>query len=158
MLSVARREYLVLVLLGLIGLGFLAPSLHTARAEVRDGLRRQDITYLKHSLEQFYNEHEFYPLAPECLTSTATNEWDFIEVLPHDVKEADGFLYRYCVTSQNQLSATGYFLEAQLEVGQANTVAFDEDELRKFHYRILHAGNKILYRVCGGEEKQCESN
>jgi hypothetical protein len=161
----ARREYLVLGLVLIIFFIALIPSLLTSRAQVRDGLRRQDITYLKRSLEQFYNQHTYYPSLADtdCITAAEPARWPFIETLPHDVREHKGFLYRYCVTSADetglpagQAGALGYFLEAQLEVDQPDQRTFDEDELRKFYYRILHEDDKILYRVCGGEEKQCE--
>jgi hypothetical protein len=161
MFTIAQKEYLVLACLLFVFVITLIPSLLTARAHVRDGLRREDISYLKRSLEQFYNEHNFYPL-PEtsnCIASTEPEQWSFIETMPHDVREHTGFVYRYCVTSadsQGQTGALGYFLESQLEVDQPNQRMFDEDELRKFHYRILHEEGKTLYRVCGGEEKQCQ--
>jgi hypothetical protein len=156
----AQKEYLVIgVTLGVF-IAALIPSLIAARTHVRDGLRRADITYLKRSLEQFNNEHDHYPPLEksDCVTSREPDHWPFIAALPHDVREERGFLYRYCVTSANPATggAAGYFLEAQLEVDQADQTAFDEDELRKFYFRILHEDNRILYRVCGGEEKQCE--
>src|SRR5687768_3132610 len=110
MLTTARREYLVLAVLLIIFLVSLIPSLLTSRAHVRDGLRRQDITSLKRSLEQFYNEHEYYPPVRQagpavdgasCITSLEPDRWPFIEALPHDVRENNGFLYRYCITDAN---------------------------------------------------------
>ncbi|MFH1353993.1 MAG: hypothetical protein ABIH36_01775 [bacterium] len=132
MLTIAQREYLTLAILLIVFIAFLVPSLLTTRAEVRDGLRKQEITRLKRSLEDYYNIHESYPLT------------------------FDASPYRYVVTGQDESGATGYYLEAQFEVEQKNQAAFDEDESRKFHYRILHQENKILYRVCGGSELQCQ--
>jgi type II secretory pathway pseudopilin PulG len=170
MLTVARGEYAALTLLAGTFITFLIPSLLDTRADIRDGLRKQDIAYLKRSLEQFYNEHNYYPpirarLAPqggprasntECITTRQPDTWPFIQELPHDVREDRGFDYRYCVTSGNASGATGYFLEARLEGTQPDQHTFDEDELRKFYFRILHSGGKTIYRVCGGEETQCE--
>lgn len=157
MLTVAQREYLTLAILLLIFVILLIPSLLATRAAIRDGLRQQDITYLKRTLEQYFNEHEIYPaISKNCLTSNHPDDWPFIAVLPHAVRENRGFSYRYCVTSANSSGATGYFLEAQLENDQPDTISFDEDEQRKFHYRILHENGQTLYRVCGGEEKQCQ--
>jgi len=157
MLTVAPREYLTLAILLLIFIIFLIPSLLTTRAAVRDGLRQQDITYLKRTLENYYNTHEFYPPSPKhCLISTSPGEWFFVKVMPHDVREEYGYLYRYCATSGDAAGSTGYFLEAQLEVDQKDQRSFDEDEQRKFHYHILHTDGKTLYRVCGGQEKQCQ--
>src|SRR3989344_6769753 len=154
--TIAQREYAVIAAVLLIFAAALVPSLIVARAEIRDSLRRQDITYLKRSLEQFYNEHEFYPALPDrdCITSREPSQWPFIETLPHDVREGKGFIYRFCITSTAAAGTNGYYLEAQLEVDQDDQRTFDEDELRKFYYRILHEGGKTLYRVCGGEAKQ----
>lgn len=132
MSAIAKREYFVLAVLVIIFIAALIPALLTTRAEVRDGLRKQDITRLKRSLEDFYNIHKYYPMTYEATP------------------------YSYHVTSQEESGATGYFLEAQFEVEQKDQTTFDEDESRKFHYRILHQENKILYRVCGGTETQCQ--
>lgn len=131
MLTVAGREYLVLTFLLLIFVVLLIPSLLTTRAEIRDGLRKQDIATLKHNAEMYFNEHNIYPTS------------------------LDASPYRYVVTKTQDQAASGYYIEAELEVEQLDQTAFDEDELRKYHFRILHEDNKILYRVCGGEETQC---
>ena len=110
----------------------LIPSLLTARAEFRDGLRRQDVAMLKHNAEMYFNEHNVYP------SSLNTSP------------------YRYVVTKTQDQAASGYYIEAELEVAQSDRTAFDEDEQRKYFYRILHKDGKTLYRVCGGDEKQCE--
>lgn len=159
MSTVAQREYLVLALLVGFFIAALIPSLLTTRAAVRDGLRKENITYLKRSLEDFYNQHATYPLpAATCITSTNPQDWNFAPTLPHDVRESKGFAYRYCVTSRNSRGATGYYLEARFEREASDQQAFDEDEQRKFHYRILHANGQTLYRVCGGEEQQCKQD
>ncbi|MBI4022144.1 MAG: hypothetical protein HY372_02210 [Candidatus Andersenbacteria bacterium] len=157
MLTVAQREYLVLAILALIFVVALIPSLLTSRALVRDGLRKQDITYLKRSLENYYNQRNIYPPIPvDCITTGQPAAWTFVTALPHDIREQPGFVYRYCATSATPLGTTGYFLEAQFESYAPDTRAFDEDEQRKFHFRILHEDGKTLYRVCGGEEMQCK--
>lgn len=132
-LSLARRESLVLA--GLIAMFLLAllPSLLTQRAEVRDDLKRQDIATLKRQAEDFYNQHEYYP-----------------DELPSP--------YRYMVTDTAANHTQGYYLEAQLERPQADTLGFDEDEKRKYHFRVLNVNNQTLYRVCGGTERQCQSD
>lgn len=159
-MTTGQREYLILTLLLAILLGFTIPSLLTARASVRDGLRRQDITYLKRSLEQFYNANEYYPLinGADCITSDNPSNWYFIDTLPHDVREDDGHIYRYCVTDTDPAAggAIGYFLEATLEVDQPTGNFFDEDESRKFYYRQFTENDRTIYRVCGGTEMQCE--
>ena len=132
MSTTAKHEYLVLAILAVIFIVALIPSLLTTRAEIRDGQRKQNITQHKRSLEDYYNIHEYYPMTYEATP------------------------YSYHVSSHNKLGATGYYLEAQFEVEQKDQTAFDEDESRKFHYRILNQDNKTFYRVCGGIEMQCQ--
>lgn len=159
MLSPAQREYLVLAILIFIFVAALIPSLLASSALTRDGLRKQDITYLKRAMEDYYNVHLAYPLPRDaCISSANPYLWTFVSVLPHDVRESSGHRYRYCVTLSHAAGATGYFLEAQFETDSPDQRAFDEDEQRKFHYRIMHENGMVLYRVCGGEEQQCKPN
>lgn len=132
------REYRTLAGLLLIGLGALTPSLVIERAEVRDDLRRADIAYLKRALEDFYNQHNFY----------ANNL--------AELNQDKGPAYRYVVTSTVNRHAQGYYLETNLERRQPETRGFDEDEKRKYHFRILRDHHTTLYRVCGGTELQCQ--
>jgi type II secretory pathway pseudopilin PulG len=154
-------------------LSFLALySIFYARTAVRDDLRKQDITNIKHALEQYFNTHEFYVTSPEnsqqlTCTQNSPDSWlfsdaspllreQFIDAIPHDVRESKGHVYRYCVTSLSRGKATGFYLEAQLESKAPVGVFFDEDEERKFGFRVLKENGKRLYRVCGGQETQCE--
>lgn len=160
-----------MLLLGTLFVFFLIQAVLPARAEVRDDLRRQDITNLKHSLEHYFNQHEYYPTPPSGLpacTTSSPESWFFgstspllkeqhIDAIPHDVRENRGYHYSYCVTAHGGSGRTqGYYLQAQLERPEAQQRSFDEDEARKFHFRVLHEQDRILYRVCGGNEKQCE--
>ena len=166
----AQTEYVVATLIVILLLILFVPAALTARAEVRDDLRRSDITNLKHAAEMFNNTYNFYPApppgAPPCTSSGESDSWLFgskspllegqhIDAIPHDVREGHGHVYTYCATEVRDGQALGYYFEAQLEVEQADRVDLDEDETRNFHYRILHDGNRILYRVCGGTEQQC---
>lgn len=171
MATAAQEAVGIAVIGGILLLFFFIPALLTARAEVRDDLRRTDITNLKHAAEQYFNLHEYYPTPPtdsSPCTSSGADSWLFgeqslffhdrhIDVIPHDLRESRGHVYTYCVTSTDVADHTdGYFLQAVLERPQPERRAFDEDEDRKFHYRVLHDGERVLYRVCGGREKQCE--
>lgn len=132
-LSLAQKELLAVGLLAAGLLVALLPSLFIQRAEVRDDLKRQDIATLKRQAEDFYNQHEYYP-----------------DELPSP--------YRYLITDTAAQHTQGYYLEAQLERPSVNMVGFDEDEKRKYHFRVLSENNQTLYRVCGGTELQCQSS
>ena len=132
-LSLAQKEATALAALAALLLVALLPSLLIQRTEVRDDLKRQAIATLKRQAEDFYNKHEYYP-----------------DELPSP--------YRYVVTDTAATHTQGYYLEAQLERPQVDTRGFDEDEKRKYHFRMLNENNQILYRVCGGTEMQCQSD
>ncbi len=80
----------------------------------------------------------------------------FIDAIPHDVRERRGFAYSYCITQAPKKQVTAFYLEAALESNAQEGIFFDEDEQRKFDYRVVIENGKKLYRVCGGEEKQCK--
>lgn len=166
-----RQEYRAVLLLAVLFLFFLFQAVLPARAEVRDDLRRQDITNLKRSLEQYFNQYGYYPTPPGGLpacTSSSPESWFFsgaspllqeqyIDAIPHDVRENRGYHYSYCVTTHDGSGRTqGYYLQAQLERPEAQQRSFDEDEARKFYFRVLQERGQVFYRVCGGSEKQCE--
>jgi hypothetical protein len=172
-LTRAQWEYLTLALLLATMLLLLIPAIINARAQVRDDLRRADLTNLKRALEQYNNTYNHYGQAPtadaHCTVNSDHTSWmlgdgspllteQFIDAIPHDVREDKGHVYQYCMTGVSQSSQTvaGYYLQAELEVKQDDTRTFDEDESRKFHYRILHQDGQVLYRICGGTETQCE--
>lgn len=170
-----RWEYAALTIMGVIIGILISRATIIARGEVRDDLRTQDMTDLKRALEQYFNTHEQYisPPAelgsasqPVCTTSAATDSWffgassplvkeKFIAAMPHDLRESEGKSYRYCATVLKGGQAVGYTLEAQLEYPKPEGTFFDEDELRKFHYRIMPADGYTIYRLCGGEEPSC---
>ncbi len=149
---------------------FLIPSIISSRIAVRDDLRRQDITDLKHALELYNNEFDNYgtpPLSEICTSTDDQTSWLFgnnspllkgqhINAIPHDTRERSGRAYVYCATDVTAGNVSGYYLEAQLEAQYTDERMFDEDEKRKFYYRILHDGERVLYRVCGGSELQCQ--
>lgn len=165
-----RLEYVVAGVIFIILITFLLNAVVHARTAVRDDLRKTDMTTLKHGMEMYYNQHIFYPTPPEgeisCTEVTDENSWLFsrqspllkeqhLDAIPHDVREGQGHIYRYCATDIQDAAAAGYYLEARLEVEQPDAIALDEDDARNFNYRILHEDGKILYRVCGGVETQC---
>lgn len=150
-------------------LAWAIPAIIYARADVRDDLRKTDISTLKHALEQYNNVTGQYVAAPpgqtNCTSSAEANSWLFgnssllkqkkiLTAMPHDLREPV-HQYRYCVTDTQNHQVTSYFLEAQLEAYQADQIGFDEDEARKYAFRILNDHGRTLYRVCGGAETQC---
>lgn len=172
--SSIQWEYMAAAALLIVILTVLFPALLHARAEVRDDLRRQDIAGLKRALELYNNQYTHYGTLPEhapaCTRVNDPGSWmfgkdspllkeQFIDAIPHDVRESREHTYEYCVTNRDEKRIVqGFYLQAQLEVDQEDTRARDEDEDRKFHYRVLHECNKVLYRVCGGTENQCQPN
>ncbi len=166
-----QTEYTIAGAIAVILLAFLLNAFVHARAAVRDDLRRTDITALKQGAEMYYNQHVFYPTPPgketACTHVGDENSWLFngasslfkeqhIDAIPHDVRESRGHTYKYCATDIQNNATAGYYFEAQLEVEQPAGAALDEDETRNFTYRVLHENGKILYRVCGGTETQCQ--
>lgn len=164
-------EYSIAAVLAAILLAFLLNAVVHARAAVRDDLRKTDITTLKRGTEMYFNRYNFYHTPPHkqpsCTTVTEEDSWLFrgtspllkeqhLNAIPHDVRENRGHTYRYCATKIESGNTTGYYFEAQLEVEQPDVIALDEDETRNFTYRILHEDGKILYRICGGTETQCQ--
>lgn len=167
----AQIEYMVAGIITMILVALLLNSVIHARAAVRDDLRKTDLSDLKRGSEMYFNQHMFYPAPLDhtlgCTSSDDPHSWFFghkspllieqrLNAIPHDVRETQGYTYRYCITDIQNETAAGYYFEAQLEVNQPDIVAVDEDETRNFTYRVLHEERKILYRVCGGTEKQCE--
>lgn len=171
MISRAKKELLTVIGIGLIVAGIALYSIAYARSAVRDDLRKQDITNLKRALEQYYNLHEFYPGESKntvSCTASGPDSWlfgdtspllkeQFIDAIPHDVRESRGFTYSYCITGVSNNRTTAFYLQAMLESNEKEGMFFDEDEQRKFNYRVLREDGKTLYRVCGGEELQCKS-
>lgn len=165
-----RYELIAVGGLVIIGFGLLLFAVLQARMEVRDNLRKDDLANLKRGIEYYNNARGFYPVVNEGVcthsnesgsnifgTKSILTEKQYIDAIPHDVRESANHIYRYCATEQTDSQAQGYFLEAQLEENLPEQTGFDEDESRKFDYRILHENDKVLYRVCGGTETQCKS-
>lgn len=157
----------------LIGLVWLGISLPYARAAVRDDLRLDDLTHLRRGLEMYYNIHNFYAASPEpslgCTRSDDPQSWFFgptspllhervVDAIPHDVRERRGFVYTYCITALAPGGAGGYYLDARLENKRPLGSVFDEDERRKFYYRVVMDHGQLILRICGGSERQCETN
>jgi len=122
----ARREYMVLIILLIIFLGFLYPSLRYARREARDGIRRDEVAQTKQELEQYFNKHEAYPF------------------------EFDASPHVYVVDEQNVVGATAWHIRAQLENRADDASGFDEEAGRNYYWRTGNADRAIYYDVCGG--------
>lgn len=166
----AKHELRVIGCALFLFLGLATYSISYARAAVRDDLRKQDVTNMKRALEQYYNVHGSYVTPPReasrC-TSTNPDSWffgnsspllqaQFIDAIPHDVRESKGFVYSYCTSGATENGAQAFYLEATMESNVREGVFFDEDEQRKFGYRVLLEDGEKLYRVCGGDEQQCK--
>lgn len=166
-----RWENVVVAVLVFVVLGLGSYAFMFGRATVRDELRLADLTNIKHALEKYNNIYTFYTTGPTyevgCTYSDDPQSWFFgsqspllkaqvIDALPHDVRETPDRRYAYCTTSLSNNKTDGYYLEARLEVDQPDRLVFDEDEERKFYYRILHENDRIFLRLCGGVEKQCQ--
>ena len=164
-----KKEFIVVALGGILLCSIGLYSSLYARSVVRDDIRKQDITNLKRAIEQYNNAHAFYPTPPsgssEC-SKSSPQDWllgedssllkeHFIDAIPHDTRESKGFAYMYCPTVISKGHTTGFYLQAQFESDQAEGVFFDDDEHRKFGYRILNNNDTKLYRVCGGDDHQC---
>ena len=173
MTSRAQREYSIIAALFMLGVFLAVNAIIAARTQVRDDLRRDDVTNIKRGLEMYYNKFNTYPSPPEyplvCTQSNDQNSWFFgenspllksqsIDAIPHDVREKANHIYQYCPTQVQNGEVSGYYIQAWLEVEQPSQTGFDEDEMRKFHYRIVTEQGKTLYRVCGGTEQQCEKD
>jgi type II secretory pathway pseudopilin PulG len=120
-----KREAIAILVFGCI-LGYFALyGITYARAAVRDDLRKQDLTNIKRSLEQYFNTHNTYLSPPsgkaEC-TRSSQESWffgdaspllkkQFIDAIPHDVRESRGFTYTYCSTVMDGSKTTGFYLK-----------------------------------------------
>lgn len=159
----------VLVFVVLIA-AYMIPAIGYTRADVRDDLRKTDIAQLKQALERYNNTAKHYVPSPDghlaCTNSIDVNSWLFgpnsplvkqkiVTAIPHDVRESATQNYQYCITDIQNNQVTAYYLQAQLENYQPDQIGFDEDEARKYAFRILNENGHTLYRVCGGSEKQC---
>lgn len=123
---IAQREAFVLLAALIIFMGLLYPALLHARREARDGIRRNEVAAFKKLLEQYYNEHETYPLK--------------FSAAPHE----------YIVTSSTSIGVTAWYLRAQLENSHGSQAGHDEDEGRKYDFRLIREGESTYYEVCGG--------
>lgn len=121
-----QRELLVILAAGILFVGLLYPALWHARREARDGLRRDEVAAFKRVLEQYYNEHESYPL------------------------EFDASPHRYIVVERDETGAASWYVKAQLENSHEPVSGYDGDEGRQFDWRYVSEGGETFYEVCGG--------
>lgn len=167
------KEYVLVGITLFIILSLVGRAVIIGKSMVRDDLRRQDMTNLKGALERYYNAHTIYVSPPDqttkpLCTTSGDDSWffgkkspllteQFIDAIPHDVREGEKSTYQYCATHRNAQGKTvGYVLQAIQEQPAKTGVFFDEDEKRKFSYQISNENNQFFYRVCGGEETLCD--
>lgn len=129
----ANIEYGVGAGLLLIFVGLLLSSWRQERQLVRDDARREMVAVARQQIEDFYNQHHYYPLTYQA-----------------------PLLVRYVATQRTSQEALGYYLETGLEHAPGGRGGFDQGEGRKYYYLILPVGNDIVYRVCGGTEMMCQ--
>ncbi len=171
--SMVRRTFWEIIACGALVFALLIYTAHgiiASRTAVRDNLRKEDVTNMKHALEAYFNAHEFYMTPPEekpaCTHSNEEGSWFFssnsallteqyVDALPHDVREHKGYAYTYCAIDVNEKGAQGYTLQAKLEIDQKDACLFDEDESRKFEYQISHKDRDTIYTVFGGSAPTC---
>jgi type II secretory pathway pseudopilin PulG len=123
--TVAKREYLVLVVLVVILLASLYPALMHMRREARDGIRRNELVALKRQMEQHNNELGHYPTQ--------------FDAVPH----------RYVVLEQDGDKAVAWYIRAELENAPQPTAGFNEEH--NVFYQVVRGGDRTFYDICGGE-------
>jgi prepilin-type N-terminal cleavage/methylation domain-containing protein len=105
----------LLVVIAIIGLlaSIISVSLVAARAKGRDAKRIADLRSLQLSLEEYYNDHSYYPVSLSALVSS-----NYLTNLPTDPSNNSQYFYYGLNTqvSSNCLSkASAYHLGAVLE-------------------------------------------
>jgi len=127
----AKLEISFLLLFFFVFATLLFPAALHARREVRDGIRRNELTNFKTELEKYYNKHETYPLT--------------FNANPH----------QYAVVEKNTKGATKWFLRAKLENQHKVEKGFDEEAGHNYYYRYINENNNTYFDICGGLYK-CE--
>lgn len=169
--AIAHREYGALLVLGALFLVFLVPAIAEMRKEVRDGIRREHLTELKHALEMVNNTLGHYPRSPAglrlpgeqagvgCTISSDKKSWLFgldgvllnnrhRDTIPRDPFADRGWTYAYCVDAVTPTAATSWYLRTRLERPHPPQAGFDEEH--NYYFRVLHDGESTLYDICGG--------
>lgn len=122
----AKIELSVFLGLLCVFLLFLLPALQYARAETRDGMRRDWLKDLKTELEQENNKTGVYP------REYHTGEFELV------VEEGD-----------EVRGAVAWYIRTELENTHEDEAGFN-DELNVF-YRYIREGGVQFYDICGGE-------
>lgn len=125
----AKKEFLFIGLALLLFLILLAPAIKFARAEWRDGIRRNELKNFKIVLEQNNNKNGYYPVE--------------FNASPH----------KYTVVEKNGDSASKWFLRAELENKNKQQTGFDLEN--NIYFRYVSENGKNFYDICGGDYK-CE--
>ena len=127
MTGLAKKEYIVLGLVFFVFLGLLYPALLSSRREVRDGIRRNELVQFKVLLEQYFNEHDQYPL------------------------EFNADPHKYVVTRVKDDESVAWYLRARLENDGEASSGFDLEH--NVFFRVVVDDGFTFYDICGGESK-----
>lgn len=131
MRNVAKLEISSLFLFFIVFAILLLPAALHTRRELRDGIRRNELTNFKTELEKYYNKHETYPLV--------------FNANPH----------QYFVVNKDSKGAIKWFLRAKMENPHKAEKGFDEEVEHNYYYRYSNENNNTYFDICGGLYK-CE--
>jgi len=126
MRNIVKVELFLLVLLLVVFATLLLPAAIYARRELRDGIRRNELTNFKTELEKYYNKHEAYPLT--------------FNAVPH----------QYFLVDKDSKGATKWFFRAKMENSHKAEEGFDKEAGHNYYYRYLNENNSTYFDVCGG--------
>lgn len=131
MRKTAKAELSFLLLFIVVFTALLLPAALYARRELRDGIRRNELTNFKTELEKYNNKHDVYPL--------------IFNASPH----------QYVVADKDSKGATKWFLRAKMENRHKTKNGFDEEAGHNYYYRYINENNSTYFDICGGLDK-CE--
>lgn len=129
MVSIAKKEFIILACLALFLVVSILPSLQYARREKRDGIHLAALVEVKHTLEQVNNKLMYYPL---------------------DFSAAP---YQFVVTHEEGKQAIGWYLRMSLENTHPAESGFDFEGEHNYYYRISQERGVTMYDICGGDER-----
>lgn len=156
----------MLALFGVTFATLLLRALSEARKELADGMRRDHLTLLKHSLETYFNVGEVYPASPTeprigCTSNVEEHSWLFgqksplraasaPDSFPRDPTFPANWSYQYCVTAVDNQGATAWYLRTRLERLRKPTDGFDVEADHNYYYRVVREGSVTFFDICGG--------
>lgn len=169
-LSIWRRnDILFLSCLLFMFIIFLKPAIEDSKKQFRDDSRINVMAQEKSILERYYNSHNSFPVINKkipysCYPSAdiATDKgWQEItkETVQFDHKFATKFIY--CPTkisgTKEEPSVQDFFIETTIERNKREVASFDFEKGHNYRFRIYRDNNLTIYRICGGEEKSCDT-